>query len=123
MPRITSPVRATYSRAVASGGVTQGPAISADPNPRTAAAASGPRPPPEAAPDIRSTKGTVSYALLPVWTLSTEYKGQKYLYVMNGQTGRIIGTVPWSKPKFWSFVIGLTVVLTAVATFVTTYLV
>ena len=73
--------------------------------------------------DIRSTKGTVSYALLPVWTLSTEYRGKKYLYVMNGQTGRIVGTVPWSKPKFWSFVIGLSVVLTAVATFVTTYLV
>ena len=29
-----------------------------------------------------------SYTLLPVWLLSTRYKGEEYLFAMNGQTGK-----------------------------------
>jgi len=36
------------------------------------------------------------YALLPVWTLCYEYKGEKKIYTMNGQTGKIIGKAPVS---------------------------
>ena len=31
------------------------------------------------------------YALLPVWILNTTYKGQKYIFAMNGQTGKFVG--------------------------------
>ncbi len=35
--------------------------------------------------------GTVHYAFLPVWLLSTQYNGKNYLFAMNGQTGKMIG--------------------------------
>lgn len=42
----------------------------------------------------------VHYALLPVWMLSTKYKGKNYLFAMNGQTGKMIGdTLPRDAKK------------------------
>lgn len=39
--------------------------------------------------------GNVRLALLPVWMLSTQYKGKNYLFAMNGQSGKMIGdTLP-----------------------------
>lgn len=34
------------------------------------------------------------YALLPVWLLNTTWRGQKYTFAINGQTGKIIGDLP-----------------------------
>ena len=39
------------------------------------------------------------YAVLPVWLLSTKWQGQNFLFAMNGQTGKMIGNLPVSKPK------------------------
>lgn len=39
------------------------------------------------------------YALFPVWMLSTSWNGKSYLFAMNGQTGRMVGELPCSKPK------------------------
>ena len=36
------------------------------------------------------------YAMLPVWLLSTNYKGKTYLLAMNGQTGKMVGNLPLS---------------------------
>jgi DNA-directed RNA polymerase subunit RPC12/RpoP len=36
------------------------------------------------------------YVLLPVWTMTYQYKGKTYYYAMNGQTGRVYGRVPLS---------------------------
>ncbi len=33
----------------------------------------------------------VSYAFLPVWILATNWNNKNYLFVMNGQTGKIVG--------------------------------
>ncbi len=38
-------------------------------------------------------------ALFPVWMLSTIWEGKNYLFAMNGQTGRMVGDLPVSKPK------------------------
>lgn len=40
-----------------------------------------------------------NYALFPVWMLSTSWNGKSYLFAMNGQTGRMVGELPCSKPK------------------------
>jgi len=46
------------------------------------------------------TPGTVHYAFLPVWLLSTQYQGKNYLFAMNGQTGKMIGDdLPIDKTK------------------------
>lgn len=39
------------------------------------------------------------YAMLPVWLLNTTFNGKKYLYAINGQTGRVSGTLPVDKKK------------------------
>lgn len=65
-------------------------------------------------------EGKVSYALYPVWLLSSTYKGQKYTFAMNGQTGKFVGNLPCHKGKFWGtffgLFAGLSVVLTALLT-------
>jgi predicted RNA-binding Zn-ribbon protein involved in translation (DUF1610 family) len=47
------------------------------------------------------------YALLPVWVLNYEYKGEKKTYTMNGQTGKIVGKPPVSKGRVvkWSSIL------------------
>jgi len=47
-------------------------------------------------------RGTVKYALLPVWILNTKWNGQNYLFAMNGQTGKMVGDLPVDKTKKWS---------------------
>lgn len=47
------------------------------------------------------------YALLPVWILNTTYKGQKYVFAMNGQTGKFVGNLPVDQGAFWRWLIGL----------------
>ncbi|WP_025027852.1 hypothetical protein [Caldalkalibacillus mannanilyticus] len=46
--------------------------------------------------DIKRAKAT--YALLPVWVFTYNYKGKTYIFAMNGQTGKIAGRLPIS-PK------------------------
>ena len=47
--------------------------------------------------DIRLKRGEVTYALLPVWILYTRWNGKKYMFAMNGQTGKFIGDLPVDK--------------------------
>ena len=46
-------------------------------------------------------RGKVHYALLPVWLLSTKWKGKDFLFAMNGQTGKMAGDLPVDRGKFW----------------------
>lgn len=39
---------------------------------------------------------TYKYLMLPVWMSSFEYKGKKYRFMINGQTGKIYGKTPVS---------------------------
>jgi DNA-directed RNA polymerase subunit RPC12/RpoP len=43
------------------------------------------------------------YAMLPTWLLYTTYKGKKYFFAMNGQTGKFIGNLPIDKVKLVIF--------------------
>lgn len=45
----------------------------------------------------RYTNQAVKYALLPIWFLTLEYKGLRYHYIVNGQTGKVSGEFPFSK--------------------------
>lgn len=58
-------------------------------------------------------RGSVHYALLPVWTLLTKWNGKDYLFMMNGQTGKLVGDLPVSKGKYWGLFAGLSVALSA----------
>ena len=54
------------------------------------------------------------YALYPVWLLSTQYKGENYLFAMNGQTGKLVGDLPTDWGAFWRWFAGIAVGVTAV---------
>jgi len=56
-------------------------------------------------------KNVVKYALLPVWTMSVTWKGQKYSFAMNGETGKFVGDLPTDWGKFWLYSAILTVAL------------
>lgn len=57
--------------------------------------------------DVRLHRGKVSYALLPVWILTTKWKGRTYMFAMNGQTGRMAGDLPVDWKKFWLIFAGV----------------
>jgi len=42
---------------------------------------------------------TYKHILLPVWVASYEYKGKRYHFLVNGQTGEVQGFAPisWAK--------------------------
>ena len=65
------------------------------------------------ATNVRLHNGKTNYALYPVWILNTTYKGQKYVFAMNGQTGKFVGNLPTDKGKFWGFAALLTAVFSA----------
>lgn len=46
---------------------------------------------------VRLHGGKAKYALYPVWILNTTWKGQKYTFAMNGQTGKFVGDLPVDK--------------------------
>ena len=51
--------------------------------------------------NIRLKNGAVHYALFPVWLLSTRWSGQKFVFAMNGQTGKFVGDLPLDKGAYW----------------------
>ena len=63
--------------------------------------------------EVRVRRGRVSYALLPVWMLSTRWNGKNYLFAMNGQTGKLIGDLPVSSGRALAWFAGLTAGFTA----------
>ena len=57
----------------------------------------------------------VSYALFPVYILNTTWNGQKFVFAMNGQTGKFVGDLPIDKTKAAGYTIGLTAGFSAAA--------
>lgn len=56
---------------------------------------------------IRLNNGKVKYALFPVWILNTTWKGEKYLFAMNGQSGKMVGDLPVDKSAYKKWLFGL----------------
>ena len=44
-------------------------------------------------------EGEVTYAMMPVWILTTRYEGKPYTFMMNGQTGKVVGSLPIDSTK------------------------
>ena len=58
------------------------------------------------------------YVLLPVWILNTKYKDKINTFAMNGQTGKITGTLPICPKRTALWFAGITAGVTALATVV-----
>lgn len=64
---------------------------------------------------------TAEYVMLPVWTLVTNFGGKKYVFAMNGQTGKMIGKIPISPKRavgmFFGLFLMIAVIVGAIAAF------
>ncbi|MCR4678217.1 MAG: hypothetical protein K5679_05635 [Lachnospiraceae bacterium] len=50
---------------------------------------------------IQLKNGVAKYALYPVWILNTTWNDQKFVFAMNGQTGKFVGNLPCDKSLLW----------------------
>lgn len=64
---------------------------------------------------IRLSDGRARYALYPVWILNTQWKGQKFTFAINGQTGKIVGDLPMDKGAYWKWLLGVAGTVSAAA--------
>lgn len=64
-----------------------------------------------ASASVNMSDSAYKYVLYPVWMLSTTWKGQNFLFAMNGQTGKLIGDLPADRRAFWIYVAKWSVVL------------
>ena len=64
---------------------------------------------------IQFRGGKAQYALYPVWLLNTTWNGNPYLFAMNGQTGRFVGDLPIDQSAATKWLIGLTMLMSAVS--------
>ena len=71
--------------------------------------------------DAQLRRGRVRCALLPVWLLSTKWEGKRFLFAMNGQTGKMVSDLPVSKKKYWAWWGGLTAGITAALAVITVF--
>ena len=56
---------------------------------------------------VNLQNGVAKYALYPVWLLNTTFKGEKYYFAMNGQTGKFVGDLPLDKKAYWRWFAGV----------------
>lgn len=57
--------------------------------------------------------GTAKYALYPVWLRNTTWKGQQYIFAMNGQTGKFVGDLPIDSGAAKRWTIGLAAIFSS----------
>lgn len=64
---------------------------------------------------VRLVNSRAQYALLPVWILNTTWKEQKFIFAMNGQTGKFVGNLPCDVSLMWKYFFGTTGIVAAAA--------
>lgn len=68
----------------------------------------------ERSSNVNIKKGKSLYAMMPVWMLNTKYQGKIYTFAMNGQSGKVVGSLPVDMGKFYKYLIGITLAALAV---------
>jgi DNA-directed RNA polymerase subunit RPC12/RpoP len=58
---------------------------------------------------------TFKHVLLPVWIAAYRYGGKPYQFLVNGQTGEVVGKAPYSFWKIFFFVLGIVAVVVVLA--------
>jgi hypothetical protein len=67
--------------------------------------------------NLKVEHGHSRYVLLPVWMLHTNYNGKSYVFAMNGQTGKLTGSLPVCSKQSWKWfgiIFGAATILAAV---------
>ncbi len=59
----------------------------------------------------KDAENKVSYAMAPVWILTTRFQDEPYTFLMNGQSGKFVGKLPIDEGKCKKYTAGAFVVL------------
>lgn len=62
------------------------------------------------------------YVLLPAWFMTFRYKNEPYTILVNGQTGKVVGAVPFAKDKLIAVFVAIAVVATILFSFLGMFL-
>ena len=62
---------------------------------------------------------SIDYVLLPVWMVNIKYKDKMHTFAMNGQTGKMIGDIPYSKRKLLLFILILFIIIFGISVLIT----
>ena len=54
---------------------------------------------------IKLSEARAEYAMLPVWMMTTEFEGEKYTFGINGQSGKMVGSLPIDKGKYYKYLV------------------
>ncbi|MCL2276525.1 MAG: hypothetical protein FWC21_01370 [Treponema sp.] len=65
---------------------------------------------------VNADSKKISYGLFPAWVLNTKYNNENYLFLMNGQTGQLVGKLPSDKGKEWKYRLLYTGIIGAIFT-------
>ena len=65
---------------------------------------------------VKVDQGKARYVLMPVWILNTKYKDKIYTFAMNGQTGKMTGSLPVCSKRSALWFAGITAGVTLLAT-------
>jgi len=57
---------------------------------------------------------TFKHVLLPVWIAAYRYGDKPYQFLVNGQTGEVVGVAPWSVWKILLFVLTIAAIIAAI---------
>jgi DNA-directed RNA polymerase subunit RPC12/RpoP len=63
---------------------------------------------------VQLKNSSAKYALLPVWLLNTTWRGKKYTFAMNGQTGKMVGDLPADQTALLKWFFSVFGIVTAV---------
>ncbi len=64
---------------------------------------------------------TFKHVLLPVWIAAYRYREKIYRFLVNGQTGEVVGKAPWSVAKIVAFVTAIAAVVAAIVLLIYRY--
>ena len=63
---------------------------------------------------------SLTYVMLPAWFITYGYKGKLNTILVNGQTGKVVGGIPWNKKLFYSLLVASGILLSVLNYFILT---
>ena len=55
------------------------------------------------------------YMMLPVWFFTFKHRNKPYTVLVNGQTGKVVGTMPWNTKRIWLIALSIFIPVTVLA--------
>ncbi len=54
------------------------------------------------------------YMMMPVWFFTFKHKDKPYTVLVNGQNGKVVGTMPWERKRVWAIAISMFLLIMAI---------